>query len=204
MKLIKDDDLPPDNDLPKMFIDAVQMFKSAGYIWIGIDNFVLENDDNAIAAERNDLLRTFNGFTPGRTHHMIALGPSSTSSFGPYYFQSFYSHEEYYQSLDQEKFPIMKGHTTSDDELIRRYVIFGLLCHQEVLFIDVMQKYNVSFVDYFNLELSLMEEKFGKYNVLLINKDKISVNDRGRYVIRSICRVFDRYYHNKNYNIVGP
>jgi len=204
MKLIKEETLPDIEDLPYMFMDAVDSFTKHDYEWIGIDNFALKNDDNSKARKSKKLWRTFNGFTPGRTHHMIGLGPTSTSSFGSFYFQSLYDHQDYFKSIDNNQFPIHRGHKLNQDEEIRREAIFSLLCQQEIDFIKLNNKYNIDFQNYFSSELRFLQEQYSRDDVFFMSDDVLSLTTRGRFTIRSICRIFDKYHHQNKYRIVGP
>lgn len=200
MKLIKESDLPGENELPDMFIDAVLSLTEAGYKWVGIDNFAKSTDDLALAANEKKVWRTFNGFTPGRTKDMIGLGPTSTAAFGNYYVQNVYELKEYYACLDMEEFPTLRGYVMNTKDLIIRDVIFGLLCNLEINFESINKKFQIDFIDYFKDELQTLD---GFTDFLDISPNDIKIKAYGQFFLRKICRVFDR--HNvAAYKISGP
>ena len=205
MKLIKEDVLPPEDDLPLMFTETVEMFLSADYEWIGIDNFAKKGDKLAVAVESKTLGRDFNGWnTGGTSRHLLGLGPTTTSAFGNYYYQSVYSNEEYYDAINKKEFPILRGFRLSQDDLIRRGVIFSILCKQEINFSEVNANYGINFTEYFSDELDSVQKNFLKEDMVSIHDDSIKVSEWGRFFSRNICRVFDKFWNNKNYKITGP
>lgn len=208
MKLIKDVELPPTDELPVMFVDIVQALLDHGYQWIGLDHFAKSTDDLAKAAEKKTVWRTFNGFTPGRVHNIVGLGPTTTGAFGRYYGQNVYDFSEYYKAIDAGHFPIFRGYKMSDDDVIRRDVIFRLLCDQKVDFAQVGENYGVNGPEYFRGELERLSTDFSKDGLVKVANDVVEVTAHGRFLIRSLCKVFDnfvgkdpRQYKISQYNI---
>jgi oxygen-independent coproporphyrinogen III oxidase len=204
MKLIKEDDLPPVEDLPLMFTETVEAFLGAGYEWIGIDNFAKKGDKLANAVKSKTLGRDFNGWNTGRSRHLLGLGPTTTSAFGRYYYQSVYSNKEYYEALDGDMFPILRGFQLTDDDLIRRDVMFSILCKQEIVFAELDQKHRIDFTVYFADELEHIINRFTDEGLVEVTGDKITISAWGRFFSRNICRVFDKYWKDKDYKITGP
>jgi len=95
MKMINEDDLPKEEDLPYMFVESTESLVEAGYEWVGIDHFAKADDQLAIAKKNKNVCRNFGGETPSFTKDIICLGPTSTSSFGNHYFQHTYNLPEY-------------------------------------------------------------------------------------------------------------
>lgn len=208
MKLIKDNDLPPADELPLMFVDTVQALLEHGYDWIGLDHFAKSTDDLAKAAKKKTVWRTFNGFTPGRAHNIIGLGPTTTGAFGRYYNQSVYDFSDYYKAIDVGHLPSFRGYNMSDDDLIRREVIFRLLCDQEVDFAHIGEKYGVNGPEYFRKELERLSSDFSNDGLVKVKNDVVEVTTHGRFLIRNLCKVFDnfvgkdpRQYKISQYNI---
>lgn len=128
MKLIKDADLPPKDNLPIMFIEAAQAFMDAGYVWVGLDHFALPTDDLAVAHEAGKVHRTFNGYGPGRTHDMLGIGPTSAAAFGRTYAQNTYDFDTYFRAIEAGRFPIYRGYALSAQDAIIRSHIFDRMC----------------------------------------------------------------------------
>lgn len=178
MKLIKESDLPPRDELPLMFVQITNALLDSKYEWIGLDHFAKSTDSLAIAAKQGTVGRTFNGFTPGRTRDLIGIGPTTTGAFGRSYAQAEYDLHKYYQAISRNEFPILRGYRLTDDDLKRREVIFSLLCNQ---------KATVS-PDYFGKELMTLKEHPELAEVV---DGEIRVSSYGRLFLRNLCKLFD-------------
>ena len=117
-------------------------------------------------------------------------------AIGPTYSQNYRELDEYYGCLGSGRLPIMRGIELSADDLVRRAVIHGLMCHFEISTETIEAAYLVKFDRYFEAELAELRE-FGKQGMLELEDGWISVTPRGRFMIRSICMVFDRYLREK-------
>ncbi|MEK7875098.1 MAG: coproporphyrinogen III oxidase, partial [Pseudomonadota bacterium] len=88
--------------------------------------------------------------------------------------------------------PIMRGIELSADDLVRRQVIQSLMCHFALSKESVEIAYLIDFDRTFAAELEDLREFEGLG--LITNEDGwLTVTPRGRFVIRSIAMVFDRY-----------
>ena len=65
---------------------------------------------------------------------MIGIGPTTTGAFGRTYSQAHYDLTEYYGSINKREFPILRGYQLTDEDALRREVIFSLMCNQKVDF----------------------------------------------------------------------
>ena len=204
MKLIKEEHLPPVEELPMMFTETVETFLAAGYEWVGIDNFAKKGDKLADAVQNKVLGRDFNGWNTGQARHLLGLGPTSTSAFGCYYYQNLYSNKEYYEALDNDDFSILRGYRLSDDDLLRRDVIFSILCKQEIDFAELGQRHGIDFADYFVGELDAVQERFVEDGLVSVDDGRLNVSVWGRFFSRNICRVFDKFWKDEDYKIIGP
>jgi oxygen-independent coproporphyrinogen-3 oxidase len=203
MRLIKEESLPEEEQLPLIFLDAVEYLLNAGYEWIGIDNFAKKSDKLAKAVSKKSLWRNFNGWTTQKENHLIGIGPTATSAFGKYYFQSVYELDEYCKAIKKSEFPIHRGFSLNDDDIVRREIIFRLICHQEVKFNEIKVPNNIGYQTYFRNELTTIDEEFGNKGIICRDKDALVVGSKGRFAIRNICKIFDKYIDD-NYKVLGP
>jgi len=204
MKMIKESDLPAADQLPLMFVDAVNGLLEGGYEWVGVDNFAKPSDDLGKAVQKKTVCRTFNGFTPGRTSHLIGVGPTTTSAFGNYYSQSVYGLNDYYKRIGENQFPILRGYKLNKDEIIRRDIIFRLLCKQSVDFNEIDSKYALDHKKYFSEELETLNNGFTDRGILEMAGNVMEVTFPGRFLLRNVCKVFDTFHKNKDYRVLGP
>jgi oxygen-independent coproporphyrinogen-3 oxidase len=176
----------------RMLSDAIATFIEAGYVYIGMDHFALPNDSLAIAKKQGRLHRNFQGYSTQADSDLIALGVSSIGKIGASYSQNAKTLEEYYDYLNQGRFPITRGLALSRDDLIRRSVIMALMCHGELRYESIELSYMIDFKEYFTPELEALKEKEST-GMLVLEDDGISVTEMGWFFVRAIAMVFDRY-----------
>ena len=195
MKMIKDTDFPPENDIPLMFVESTKNLTNAGYEWVGIDHFAKKTDELAIAKRNGTVYRNFGGETPGNTKDIICLGPTSTFSFGKYYAQSTYDLHEYRDSVEKGIFPISKNYELNHNDIIRRDCNFSLQCNQVLDMKKIEKNYNIDFNNYFSKEIKKIK-KYELSGFLKIEDNKIIVTTLGRYFVRHICQIFDTFIND--------
>jgi oxygen-independent coproporphyrinogen-3 oxidase len=193
---INESDLPSPETKLKLLELAIRRLSSAGYIYIGMDHFALPDDELAVAQRQGRLIRNFQGYSAGADADLVGLGVSAIGAIGPTYSQNHRELDKYYGCLDRGQLPIMRGIELTMDDLLRRAVIQGLMCHFEISKETIEASYLVEFDRYFEAELGELQE-FEKQGMLDLDKDWISVTSRGRFLIRNICMVFDRYLRQR-------
>lgn len=205
MQLIDSKMLPTTDELPLMFHDAVQSLTANGYVWVGIDHFAKPSDDLAQAVAEKRAWRNFGGFTTGKTHNLIGIGPTATCAIGDAYYQNAYEMKEYYKAIDEGQFPIQLGYQMDSDEVLRREVILKILCDSSLNYQQIESKFGISFADYFAQELASLA-KFQQEGILESNGESFNLTPIGQFFGRHVAKVFDKFLQNANgaYRITGP
>lgn len=202
---IKHQKLIPDNALPnakakleilKLTIETLQ---NAGYEYIGMDHFAKPEDDLVKALYNGTLYRNFQGYSTHSDLDLIGFGISSSSQLKGLYIQNFKTLEQYYQSIDMGKIPVMRGVKLSEDDIIRRNVITSLMCHFKLDKYEFEKRYKIKFDKYFEESLLLLQN-FKEDNLLMENPEKIQIHENGRLIIRNIAMAFDKYIQTKKEN----
>ena len=81
--------LPPQTEKLKMFEEASKLLQAEGYCAIGMDHFVLPDDDLNVALQHQTLHRNFQGYCPRRiTAQVYAFGVSGISQLDEAYAQN--------------------------------------------------------------------------------------------------------------------
>ncbi len=175
---------------------AVKTLTDAGYVYIGMDHFAKPDDELAIAQRQGRLHRNFQGYSTHSDCDLVAIGVSSIGKIGPTYSQNFRELEDYYDALDRDELPIMRGMELNSDDLVRRAIIQSLMCHFELSKEAFNIAYLIEFDCYFATELSELKE-YEREGLLKITPEWISVTPKGRMLIRNICMVFDKYLRTR-------
>ncbi|RZK22137.1 MAG: oxygen-independent coproporphyrinogen III oxidase [Flavobacterium sp.] len=124
----KDEDVPKDDEKRRMYEEGKKKLDESGYLEIGMDHFALPQDAMSIAFENGNLHRNFMGYSASKTQLMIGLGVSSISDSWYGFGQNVKSLEDYYQILEWDKIPVVKGHILTDEDLIIRKHILNIMC----------------------------------------------------------------------------
>lgn len=178
--------LPKDEEKYALYELGRNMLEDAGYVEIGMDHFALPNDNLLKASSQHTLHRNFMGYTDKHTHLLLALGVSSISDTWTCFAQNEKKLEDYYRRLDEDEFPIMKGHLLSDDDLLRRQLILEMMCTLKTDFKPELLNSTM-----FSLLNELMAD-----NLVQIYDDKIEVSYTGKSLLRNCCSVYDAYLSN--------
>jgi oxygen-independent coproporphyrinogen-3 oxidase len=194
---IQGEDLPTPETKLGMLQDSIQMLTQAGYIYIGMDHFAKPTDSLAKAQQAGKLHRNFQGYTTHPDCDLVALGVSSISQIGHSYMQNSADIEEYQNQLEQDPLPIKKGLTLTDEDELRQAVIKQLICHFNLDFSDIEQRFNVHPQQHFASELQALKD-FEVDRLLSFSPQGIQDHDKGILLIRSICMVFDAYLNQEH------
>jgi oxygen-independent coproporphyrinogen III oxidase len=174
------------------------------YVFIGMDHFAKPDDELAIAQQKGELHRNFQGYTTQPESDLLGFGMTSISMLQDVYIQNHKHLKDFYKAIDFHQIPIEKGVQLTQDDLIRRTIIMELMCQFKLSAPDLESKYHLGFDldfnDYFASELVALDalEKDG-----LIQRwgDGIEVTPSGRLLIRNIAAVFDTYLSKKSEGI---
>ncbi len=187
---INAEDLPTSEEKLEILQLSVEKLIDHGYVYIGMDHFAKPDDELALAQENGKLHRNFQGYTTHSDCDLIAMGVSSISSVAGCYSQNTKNSDDYYKAISAGHFPVVKGLTLDDDDLIRRRIIQQLACHFSLDFEVFETSYGFKFTDVFARELEMLQPMVAD-KLLAIDDDRIQVSSSGRFLIRNICMVFD-------------
>lgn len=185
-------DLPGAPAKVAMLSRSMAAFMAAGYVYVGMDHFALLTDSLAIAKRQGRLHRNFQGYSTQPDCDLIALGVSSIGRIGATYSQNAKTLEAYYDSLDQGRFPVVRGLALSRDDLVRRAVIMALMCQGQVSFESIELAYLIDFKSCFGTELTALQT-LAEQGLVLVDDTGIQVTSMGWFFVRAIAMVFDRY-----------
>ena len=189
---IQESELPTADVRLKLLALAIRWLASAGYQYIGMDHFAKAADSLAVAQRQGHLHRNFQGYSTHAECDLLALGVSAIGGIGPTYSQNFRTLEDYYNSLDHNRLPIMRGYELSADDLLRRAVIGALMCHFAVPKESFTASYLIDFDRYFESELSELRE-YEELGLVELGSSVVTVTPKGRLLVRNIAMVFDRH-----------
>ncbi|MCF8209969.1 MAG: oxygen-independent coproporphyrinogen III oxidase [Rhodoferax sp.] len=184
-------ELPSGASKVSMLSRSLSAFMGAGYVYVGMDHFALPDDALAVAKRQGRLHRNFQGYSTQPDCDLIALGVSSIGRIGATYSQNAKTLEEYYDYLDQGRFPVIKGLALSRDDLVRRAVIMALMCQGQLQFESIDIAYLIDFKVYFEKELEALKA-LSDQGLVSLDNNGIQVTPQGWFFVRAVAMVFDR------------
>jgi oxygen-independent coproporphyrinogen-3 oxidase len=189
---IADNKLPTAVEKMAIFQYIIENLQENGYLYIGMDHFAKPDDELALAQKAGDLHRNFQGYTTHEEYELIGVGVSSIGSVNNQYHQNVRDIDSYYAELDKQQLPIWRGVGVSEDDLIRKRVIFDLICHFELSIPRLEKDYAIDFKKYFSNEIKMLSP-FIEDGLVTILPGSVQVTAKGRLLIRNICMLFDAY-----------
>ncbi len=177
-------------DILKMTNERLQQ---AGYVYIGMDHFAKPNDELAVAQREGLLYRNFQGYSTHADCDLIGLGMTSIGKVGNSYAQNMRTMNEYCAAIDVGHLPIFRGVELDKDDLLRREVITELMCNFAFDKQVVAAKYDINFDEYFAVEQGDINQ-LQQDGLIAIDGGRIEVQPAGRFLIRNVCMVFDKYF----------
>lgn len=183
-------------DILKM---SIENLTKAGYVYIGMDHFAKPDDELAIAQQKGQLYRNFQGYATHADCDLVGLGITSIGTVGRSFAQNVKTLDEYSERIDAGQLAVFRGVEIDDDDIIRRDAIMKLICHFQLDIARFEADNSIKFNQYFSdelVELNTMADD----GLLELNEKNITVTSKGRLLIRNICMVFDRYLKKPDQN----
>lgn len=181
----KDEDIPKDQEKRVLYEIGKKLLELNGYHEIGMDHFALASDSLYQAAAENKLHRNFMGYGTSKTKMLIGLGVSAIGDSWYAFAQNAKSLEDYYQLLEWNKLPLMKGHILTAEDLTIRQHILNLMCDFETSW----EKEESYFYELPEVLAQLEEMK--NDGLLQVKDSKMTVTEAGKVFVRNICMAFD-------------
>lgn len=194
---INESDLPSGEEKLRIFQLTIEMMQQAGYVYIGMDHFALPDDELAIAQKKGELHRNFQGYTTRKECDLIGLGVSAISSLDNNYVQNHRTLNEYLGCLSENRLPAWRGVQLDRDDLIRKTLIFEIICNFELDISRFSKQFNIEFWDYFSCSRSSLQ-RLADDGLIDLSKDWLQVTGKGRLLVRNVCMAFDRYLSQKS------
>jgi oxygen-independent coproporphyrinogen-3 oxidase len=181
----------PDTDLRlELFGLAYERLLEAGYRHVGMDHFALPEDELIEALENRSLTRNFMGYSTRRGLDLAGLGASSISFVNTTFAQNEKDVQAYVEKAGGPLW--IKGLEQTAEDRLRGEVIMELMCNFYLDMAGVGARFGIDFASHFENELAELKE-MQQDGLLTLGDSEITVNQLGRFFIRSICMPFDEY-----------
>ena len=185
-------DLPGPELRVEIFLAWADRLLAAGYVPVGMDHFALPEDPLVRALETGTLRRSFMGYTDGRGLDVAAFGASAISSVGASYSQDDKDLDGYRRAVSAGRLPVVRGHLLSEDDLLRRELIADLFCSFRADLGELSHRVGLDAREALAADLPRLEPLV-EDGLVRLEGDRIEVTELGRFFVRNVCMVFDRY-----------
>ena len=199
--------LPSDSEKKLMYEVASQILVAAGYKPIGLDHFVLPDDELAVALDKGQLHRNFQGYCTRRTTAQVyAFGVTAISQLDDGYAQNGRDIVEYIDTINSGRLYIQRGYRLTEQEKMVREVIETLMCNYSLRWSDVASRMGVS-VDEIRKACQYDETVIGQMatdGLIIFDADQIIMNSDGRPFVRSVAAALDPLMKNTDKQFSRP
>lgn len=199
--------LPSDSEKKLMYEVASQVLVAAGYKPIGLDHFVLPEDELAVALDKGQLHRNFQGYCTRRTTAQVyAFGVTAISQLDDGYAQNGRNISEYIDTINNGRLYIQRGYRLTEQEKMVREVIETLMCNYSLRWSDVASRMGVS-VDEIRKACQYDETVIGQMatdGLIIFDADQIIMNSDGRPFVRSVAAALDPLMKNTDKQFSRP
>lgn len=199
--------LPSDSEKKLMYEVASQVLVAAGYKPIGLDHFVLPEDELAVALDKGQLHRNFQGYCTRRTTAQVyAFGVTAISQLDDGYAQNGRNISEYIDTINNGRLYIQRGYRLTEQEKMVREVVETLMCNYSLRWSDVASRMGVS-VDEIRKACQYDETVIGQMatdGLIIFDADQIIMNSDGRPFVRSVAAALDPLMKNTDKQFSRP
>lgn len=186
--------LPGPDEKMEMYLNSIQQMEKAGYTFLGIDHFVLPDDDLAIAFNNKKLHRNFQGYcTLETTGQVYGFGASSISQLWGAYAQNFKDFPKYIEMVEQSGYAIERGYNLNTDEQIIRSAVNSIMCNGLLKFDEIAQHFNITrekIKEVIQFDISKFDT-FLSDGLIEIDGSGIKVHENGQLFERNIAMMLD-------------
>ena len=189
-RLFDESDLPSAEEKLALYATGKKIFLAHGYHDIGMDHFALPGDKLYKAWCTGELHRNFMGYTTQKTNMIIGLGVSAISDTGTAFAQNDKLLHNYYQSVEKNELPVVKGYfLDSTDTGFRKYIL-DTICTGGT-------KFRADHYDLLRQFTFPRLKELASDGLITWDEHGLVVTANGRNFIRNICSAFDLHLLRK-------
>lgn len=190
-RLIPAGELPAALERVAQFEAIAEVFRSAGYVPIGLDHFARPDDPMSVALRERRLRRNFQGYTTDTAEVLLGFGASAIGSLPQGYVQNAIDLRAWREAVNAGRLPVARGRALGIEDRARREVIERIMCYGEVDLDEVAARHRLP-----PSRLSPDAARMSRAMALgLVRRrgSRIEVPAAYRPLLRVVASAFDRY-----------
>jgi oxygen-independent coproporphyrinogen-3 oxidase len=166
----------------------------AGYVRIGLDHFALPDDPLAIASERQQLRRNFQGYTTDDCETLIGFGASAIGRLPQGYVQNAVLIGEYQRRIAVGLSAVGKGRAFAAEDRLRAAVIERIMCDYRVDLGDVCGSFDADPRALLRSAPAL--DSLVADGIARRDGNVIALEESAKPLVRVLAAAFDQYLGN--------
>lgn len=189
--------LPDSTEKDKIYQIAKEELLKHNYLPIGLDHFVLANDELYLAKKEGKLHRNFQGYcTKKTTGQVYAFGVTGISQLTTTYSQNIKDINQYIQSINKNNFPVAKGYILNKEEQITKEVIAQLMCNYTIKWEDLAHDLKIDVSEIKNsINYNLKElNQFAEDGIITFDEKHLTVLEENAYFVRNVAAALDKKF----------
>ena len=194
-KILETYGLPDSETKSRLYETARRLLTEAGYKAIGLDHFVWPDDELYQALQHGQLHRNFQGYCTRRTTGQVyAFGVTAISQLASAYAQNTKDLSAYIRLVGENRLPVCKGYSLTEQEQITRTVIETLMCNYQIDWDHVAQQCRKSpeevkaAIGYNEARL----REFAADRLIRFTSRKLEMTEAGALFVRNVAASFDK------------
>lgn len=185
----------------QLFETAKKRLMEGGYKSVGLDHFVLPDDELYKAQQNKQLHRNFQGYCTRRTTGQVyAFGITGISQLTTAYSQNTKDLSAYIEKINNGEFPVLKGYVLNNEEQITREVVTELMCNYTVHWGEIAERMNItkeSVIKALNYREETLAD-FARDGIISYDGNRITVLPEATPLVRNVAASLDKLMLNTN------
>lgn len=186
--------LPATDEKQRMFDEASRLLHEAGYQSIGLDHFVLPEDELFTALNDGQLYRNFQGYCTRRTTGQVyAFGATGISQLDTFYAQNTKDIEAYINDTAAGRLSTAKGYRLTPPQRVCKEVIERLMCNYRISWTELSDTLGISRETLFeaiHYDPAQLQE-MASDGIITLSDDGIGMTDLGHPFVRNVAAALD-------------
>lgn len=186
--------LPQPEVKQQMYDKAAQMLHEAGYQSIGLDHFVLPEDELYQALQNGQLYRNFQGYCTRRTTGQVyAFGVTGISQLDSFYAQNTKSIEEYLVATENDTLSTAKGYQLTPEQRIVKEVIERLMCNYRLQWAHIAKDLGIT-IEQVKAALHYDADQLQEMaddGIMNLSHEGITMTTEGHPFVRNVAAALD-------------
>lgn len=179
---IDEAELPDTTARAELFRLAAERFLAAGYVHVGLDHFVLPDDEMAVALREDRLDRNFQGYVVRRGEDLLGFGPSAIGDVGGTLMQNHKALGAWMKAVREGHLPVSRGWVRNAEDVRRDDIIRRVMCGRPVQLDPLRDAAEVARL------APLIAD-----GLCALDGGVLQVTPRGRVLVRHVAAVFDGF-----------